>query len=238
MTIETVTLDYNSLLNKETDLKSELEKAFGNQGLGVCLIKNVPGLVEKRSQLLRLASVFANLQDSVKQECVHPESSFLFGWSHGKEIMNGKPDSAKGSYYNNPILDDPLQNQEYIQKYPEYGYPNVWPKQMPEFKEAFMSLGALIVDVGILLASHCDEYLTSTYPDIPSNFISNALKDSKTCKARLLHYFPQSSLENQDAMDSWCGLHIDHSLLTGLTSAMYMLNDENVLEEPENAGTI
>ena len=30
-----------------------------------------------------------------------------FGWSHGREIMNGMPDMLKGSYYANPIVDCP-----------------------------------------------------------------------------------------------------------------------------------
>ena len=41
--------------------------------------------------------------------------SSSFGWFHEKEIMNGKPDTLKGSYYANPIVDKPTvsaQNQE------------------------------------------------------------------------------------------------------------------------------
>lgn len=44
----------------------------------------------------------------------------------------------------------------------------------------------------------------------------------QTTKARLLHYFPPSP-ENplpseNEPIDSWCGFHLDHSLLTGLCS--------------------
>jgi len=48
-------------------------------------------------------------------------------------------------------------------------------------------------------------------------------------KARLLHYFPPSeenALPSDDEpVDSWCGFHLDHSLLTGLCSAMFLRNE-------------
>lgn len=42
-----------------------------------------------------------------------------------------------------------------------------------------------------------------------------------TTKARLLHYFPPppgKSMTDDGAVDSWCGYHLDHSLITGLCS--------------------
>lgn len=72
------------------------------------------------------------------------------------------------------------------------------------------------------MARHCDKYLNLSYPDLPEHFIESAVEKSTTIKARLLHYFPRSSEEAEANIDSWCGLHIDHSLLTGLTSAMYI----------------
>jgi hypothetical protein len=59
--------------------------------LGLVVVKNVPGFLQKRVELLKLASVYANLPDDIKQKCEHPESRYSFGWSHGKEVMNGKP---------------------------------------------------------------------------------------------------------------------------------------------------
>ena len=43
-----------------------------------------------------------------------------FGWSHGKEIMNGKPDTLKGSYYANPTVDSPTIAEAERKAYPEY----------------------------------------------------------------------------------------------------------------------
>ncbi|KAJ3006430.1 hypothetical protein HKX48_000122 [Thoreauomyces humboldtii] len=223
-----VVLDYNDLVSDTVDLTSELKNAFGAGALGACVVKNVPDFVQKREKLLTLASVLANLPEDVKKKAEHPESSYLFGWSHGKEIMNGKADFAKGSYYNNPIY-DVVENADpdYTTKFPEYAHPNKWVEELPELKDAFMDLGSLIVRTGQLLARHCDKYLSTEHPDLPSNFIETAIAQSTTVKARLLHYFPVEEPATAPAPtstpdDSWCGQHVDHSILTGLTSAMYI----------------
>lgn len=44
------------------------------------------------------------------------------------------------SQHIDPVLDDPQRDADYIAKYPEYGYPNVWPQELPEFKEAFQEV--------------------------------------------------------------------------------------------------
>ncbi|KAJ3213851.1 hypothetical protein HK099_007166 [Clydaea vesicula] len=230
-----VLLDYNDLLNPNADLNSLIDKAFGNKtgSLGVCLVKNVPDLPLLRKNLLLLASEFTKLPSQTINKYVHQQSTYSFGWSHGKEIMNGKPDFAKGSYYNNPTYEIPPSSKdpEYVKSNPFYGHQNIWPNQeLPQLQPAFMDLGKKIVDVGILLAKHCDKFINkdlSTKKDL----ITNAIEKSETHKARLLHYFPitpEDVKETSDGgnLDSWCGLHVDHSMLTGLTSAMFV--DESI----------
>lgn len=36
---------------------------------------------------------------------MHQDSCYSFGWSHGKEKLQGRPDVSKGSYYANPQYD-------------------------------------------------------------------------------------------------------------------------------------
>lgn len=45
----------------------------------------------------------------MKEKYVHAKSVYSFGWSHGKEKLEGKPDIAKGSFYFNPIHDRPVR---------------------------------------------------------------------------------------------------------------------------------
>ena len=65
------------------------------------------------------------------------------------------------------------------------------------------------------------------------------MKSSTTTKARLLHYFPPQTPsqsangpgdESSEYEDNWCATHLDHGCLTGLTSAMYV--DENNNSSP------
>ena len=239
MVFAPVLLDYHDLLNPNANLNELIEKAFGNskECLGLCFVSNIPSLAYKREKLLRLASKLAHLDSEELQNMETPETKYGFGWSHGKEIMNGKPDWAKGSFYNNPLLNVPSTNEEYRKKYPSYGGPNVWPtKSLPELEDAFMDLGSLIVEIGKLVTIHCDKFLNKAYPDLPKNFLEDMISNSITHKARLLHYFPISEQEaepNPDGsnIDSWCGLHVDHSVITGLTSAIYL--DESKDEFPE-----
>lgn len=75
--------------------------------------------------------------------------SFSFGWSHGKEIMNGKPDTLKGSFYANPIVDQPIVSDALKRKFPYYYGHNIWPSPsdpgMESFESAFKALGQCVV---------------------------------------------------------------------------------------------
>jgi isopenicillin N synthase-like dioxygenase len=64
--------------------------------------------------------------------------------------------------------------------------------------------------------------------------LPSLISTSQTTKARLLHYFPPSP-ENplpadDEPIDSWCGFHKDHGLLTGLCSAVFLDSSGNAAE--------
>lgn len=60
--------------------------------------------------------------------------------------------------------------------------------------------------------------------------------ESTTTKARLLHYFPPEETSGEKDLDSWCGTHLDHGCLTGLTSALW--TDESELPEDATIGDV
>lgn len=141
---------------------------------------------------------------------------------------------------------------------------------MPELENAFKTLGNMIVSVGMLVAKQCDKYVHSICPSYEINKLQSILEESRCCKARLLHYYPNKNLimskdneindmkiekENIPIIDcfdnnsncmmnisksnfcipdeefsSWCGWHNDHGSLTGLTSAL-LLNEEGEIIE-------
>jgi hypothetical protein len=110
-------------------------------------------------------------------------------------------------------------------------------------------LGGLIAQVGIELAKACDVNGFSPTPIAPM------IERSRANKARLLHYFPSTSSsseteaegaegpegaegaegaegEAEGAEDDACGVHLDHSLLTGLCSAQYLSPTPNPTSPP------
>ncbi|THH11772.1 hypothetical protein EW145_g440 [Phellinidium pouzarii] len=218
----------NFLQASPLTLQSSIETAFGSdpKALGIIIVKDLPSdYVTKRHRLLKLAERFASLEESTKEKYVDPTSRYSFGWSHGKEIMNGKPDTFKGSYYANPLVDSPVVSSHEKQNYPEYYGNNIWPSAAEEgfegFEEAFKDLGCLVFKVGCELAAACQPFDRS--------LSLSELVSKQTTKARLLHYFPPS-LDNplpieEEPIDSWCGFHLDHSLLTGLCSAMLLSHE-------------
>ncbi|KAF9951332.1 hypothetical protein BGZ65_006020 [Modicella reniformis] len=139
-------------------------------------------------------------------------------------------------------MDEPESSKILQEQFPEYCHPNVWPKQdLPELEKAFKDLGQFIVGIGKEVAKKCDAFVHSKIPQssFSSTHLQDVIRDSKTTKARLLHYFPQTTNtimegEKKDDMDTWCGWHLDHGSLTGLTSAMYIDESNiqnNVLQE-------
>lgn len=234
-----VTIDYNDLCDDTKDLSREISEAYGSEPgcLGILLVKNVPGFVEKRQALLPLALEFAKLPEEKKKQYEDAASNYSFGWSHGKEILqDGKADIYKGSYYANPQYNRPTEDPKLIKDYPEYCAPNVWPTaEIPQLEEAFMNLGRLIVEVGVKVAKHCDQYVEARCPSYEKGKLQRILSTSRAAKARLLHYFPPAAEVPEE--NPWCGLHLDHGSLTGLTSAIYLTQDGKEVPCPDpNAG--
>ncbi|KAF5375117.1 hypothetical protein D9758_000027 [Tetrapyrgos nigripes] len=259
-----VCISYPDLVSDHTSLLvgASIEEAFGSdpRALGIIVVRDMPEEYRGyRERLLKLAYKFAHLDENVKEKYTDPLSRYSFGWSHGKEIMNGKPDVLKGSYYANPVVDVPSVSDAYRKAYPEYYGKNLWPdaneKGVEGFEQAFKDLGGLIFKIGCELAQACQPFgvyffkivfdlmrllqltlhlalkqLSDTSLSLPK-----LISSSQTTKARLLHYFPPSPdapLPSEDEpVDSWCGFHLDHSLLTGLCSAMF-LKEGKAGEEP------
>ncbi|KAJ2919330.1 hypothetical protein MD484_g1104, partial [Candolleomyces efflorescens] len=234
-----VSISYNDLKSSPHLLTPSIEKAFGSQpdSLGIVIVKDLPEeYVRYRERLLKLAYKFATLDADAREKYVDESSKYSFGWSHGKEIMNGKPDTLKGSYYANPVVDKPTVKAEEQQKFPEYYGENIWPAKdeagVQDFEEAFKDLGRFIFKVGCELAVACQPFALARFSD--SNLsLPDLIATSQTTKARLLHYFPpaqagaDAELDSEDQpVDSWCGFHLDHSLLTGLCSALFLKNTE------------
>ncbi|XP_016436323.1 uncharacterized protein LOC107762470 [Nicotiana tabacum] len=239
LTLRTVSISYSDLRDRNADLSAKIEQGFGPNGLGILSVSEVPGYSLWRKNLLQLGPRLANLPEDVKMKLEDPNSRYNFGWSHGKEkLESGKLDLLKGSFYANPILDVPTTEQSLIERYPSYCGSNIWPRNvLPELETAFKTLGKLILDVGLLLAYHCDRYAMLEGTDCG---LERTLVRSRCHKGRLLYYFPaqhgQQTSAACDSMSSWCGWHTDHGSLTGLTRGMFSRNGVGVVCPDSAAG--
>lgn len=242
--VSVVLIDYSELTGTPTpEMMEKIKAAYGYEGLGILAITGVPEFAKKRAACLPKSYEFGNLPVETKAKYEHPGSFYSFGWSHGKEKLEGKFDYAKGSFYANPVHDKPVEDAETIEKFAAFCHPNIWPSEedCAGFENAFKDLSRLIVGVGAKLAVHCDAYVRSQLPGFsgPQAELASIVENSRTHKGRLLYYFATDSKFNNkaeaeahhaaaaehnkgsDDVSSWCGWHNDHGSLTGLTPAMF-----------------
>ncbi|KAM0455350.1 hypothetical protein ACHAPV_000648 [Trichoderma viride] len=215
-----------------------LQQAFGPDSLGILVVKNVPEeFAQLRHVALSYGSYLGNLPKEELDKLENAKAKYLTGWSLGKETLkNGQADTFKGSYYANcafyvnPSLDCAEPTAEFSpETFPEYLSPNIWPAErvLPGMKPAVTSLCRLIIDVAVLVARACDRFAEKEIQGYPKGYLEHVVSSSNTTKARLLHYFPQgasdaASTAAEGDEDDWCGTHLDHGCLTGLTSAMFI----------------
>jgi isopenicillin N synthase-like dioxygenase len=219
-----VKINYTDLLDtsKSKQLYSNIEEAYGKDGLGILIIEKVPEYLEARENLFKLTHQIVNLPESSLRKVETPPN-YEFGWSHGKEYLSDKPDYLKASYYANlrPVTDPNSKDR------------NIWPEEIPEAEKIFHRLGNIIRGVGVNLLDVIDSYIKNTYQLYNLNY-RKLVESSKENKGRMLYYYPRKAAKNSSNVDqeNWCEWHNDHGSLTGLTSAMYV--DENGKESTVN----
>jgi isopenicillin N synthase-like dioxygenase len=223
---QVVIVDWDDLLNHDVSvLQPALSKAFSSTGL-IC-IRNVPGFVKAKAALLPQAHALVNLPaDYLKSELTDATSLYNAGWSHGKERLGDKPDTAKGSFYFNPISDVPgtaHDRQQYPLSYPS----NKWPTQkLPNFEPACKEMGIILTTVTLQLSRHIDRLASAKCDSYPENFLYETIKDTEKVKGRLLYYYPldihASTSNEEQRQDSWIGWHNDSGFLTALAGEIYV----------------
>lgn len=188
-TSKVVTLEYSDLTSPKAELHDQIAEAYGPDGYGLLLVKNIPTYTELRTRLLLLNYDLAHLPEAKLKKLVKPEYHYGVGFSRGVEKFKGKPDFSKGSFYANPQLDETIYNPQNPSEVLVPG--NVWPKEdLPEYEYAFKDLGRLVVGVGERVAGVVDKYVEKALPGFEKGKIQRIIRESKTCKARGLLYYP------------------------------------------------
>ncbi|CAK4020601.1 Hypothetical predicted protein [Lecanosticta acicola] len=231
-----VTVSLQELKNGSVSLET-LEQAFGPNSLGIIIVRNLPDeFASLRRRLLSLASYLAALPEEELRRVERPDARYNIGWSCGKEkLSNGQFDTFKGSYYVNPVHDSDLERKarELYPDLKDMTAENAWPDEsvLPGFRDTFLQMCSLIVDVAALVAKNCDRYGVAKLEGYQDGTLEKIVKESISTKARLLHYFPPPAEKDEkdgrpdsakEMEDGWCGTHQDLGALTGLTSNMFV----------------
>eukprot|EP01083_Nonionella_stella_P093725 262757_1 len=223
-TLPMVILDYNDL-HAKADLSSSIETAYGNTGLGILLVKNVPGVAEKRKNLLETSRQLAHLDEAIKQQLEDKVSSYAIGYSHGKEMLaKGQPDLRKISYYANPISNHVTDDEELVKNHrPVYG-DNIWPDQhLPQLETAFMDMGQLIHSVGQLIAHQLDQYVMRVRDGYEPGLFQQVI-GTDVPKGRLLYYLSDQEMDEYET-----GEHSDRTDVPK-GRLLYYLSDQEMDE--------
>jgi len=227
---EVVLLDYADLLEGKKDFGDAIERAYGDGGLGILAVRGIPGFLEARQKLLPLAWNLGTMEpkDLEKYELEH--TFYCTGWSRGREKFQGKPDVAKGSFYANPIYDDPaLGDDDLRTKFPYACTRNVWPTEVPELEQAFKDVGRIIYEAAKPVVKQCDAFVESRLGPGSGVLYDKTFEKSRLHLGRLLHYYANPGDCGEGGEGTWCGWHNDNSTITGLVPAMWI--DESSGEE-------
>ena len=229
-----VTISYADVINANVDVNDAISAAYGPEGLGVIIISDVPDWQDLTKRTIPLAHKLVNLGPEILKSLEHEPSLYNSGWSFGKEKLGDKPDFKKGSFYFNPLCDDP--RPDIREKYPWALPDNRWPRDsLPEFEVMCKKLGTRMHEVIVALAKRIDGMRLGAP-------IASELETSMKAKGRVLYYFPLSKVELVDASknpDGWIGWHNDSGFLTGLTPDIYFNHNTGEIipnPEPETAG--
>lgn len=253
--IEYSDLEDISKTKNYSSLRKEIETAYGINGVGALIIKNIPNHYENKHRLLSLSQKLVDLPKESLEKLERPDLDYGLGWSHGKEMFDGIPDLKKGSFYAQLHVHNELTGKS-NNKTPDN---NIWPyEELPELEAAFHHLGNQIRLVSFDLIRCIDDYIKSIYPQYNIDN-TQIIKSSDHNTGRLLHYFPKnydannklyikkmSNIKNNNKTESeefntsnnflnednnWCGWHNDHGSFTGLASALYFDRQGNVLND-------
>lgn len=177
--MELPSLSYTDLLAQGDVAQALVASAFSSapSALGALVVTGLPPFFAPlHARLLQLGYEFGSLPPEVRERSSDPASHYAFGWSHGKERMNGRLDVAKGSFYNNASAGD------------DEDVRNIWPSEV-DIEASFKEMSRFLVELGIQVARLCDGALTAYGGTAggQGKSLESLIRESRACKSRLLH---------------------------------------------------
>lgn len=104
----------------ESRVAQAISEAFAPGGPGILLVNRLSEqFAIDRASLFAAGRALSSLPEHLLQELEHKELDYSVGWSRGHESFKGVIDIKKGSFYANPIYDDPAEGDPALAgKYP------------------------------------------------------------------------------------------------------------------------
>lgn len=178
--------------------------------IGFVFIK-APKISKLLPNIFRVFGKVFNLPTTIKEQYARPDLFYQRGWTPPfTEVAiacrgRGLPD-AKENWFMGPEIShlDP----ETVKKFPHHYIPNIWPKEVPEFRPAMLRLYNVLHSCGIGVLDALSVYL-----DKPKNYLSNMAENSPTVM-RAIHYPPV--MPEQVGKIIWACRHTDINFITVL----------------------
>ena len=194
---------------KKAQFVQNLGEAFHN--IGFVALKNHGLEKELQDNLYAAIKKFFSLSDEIKSKYEHPEIGFQRGYTgKGKEHAKGRnTGDLKEFYHVGQELSHIPDSDRVKTTYP----PNVWPEEIPEFKDIAIQVFKTIEDAGRNMLRAIAIYL-----DLPKDYFEEKVKYGNSI-LRQIHYFPIENPEEVPSDAVRAAEHGDINLITLLMGA-------------------
>ena len=203
-------LDLADFTSGDPQKKEKFVQALGEayNNIGFVAIRNHFLTDELSARLYDTIKKFYALPDSVKQKYEIPGLAGQRGYiGKGKEHAKGRNTGDLKEFYH--VGQEVLDNDPIKKEYPE----NVWPEELPEFKETALDVYRRLENTGVQMLRAIALYL-----GLPENYFDEKVKHGNSI-LRPIHYFP---IENPDVVPAdavRAAEHGDINLITLLMGA-------------------
>jgi isopenicillin N synthase-like dioxygenase len=191
---------------KKKKFVAELGAAYNN--IGFVAIKNHHLTDELSAKLYSVIQRFFALPDAVKQRYEIPGLAGQRGYiGKGKEHAKGRNTGDLKEFYHvgQEVTDDDPVKKEYPA--------NVWPEEMPEFKDIALDVYRRLEKTGVYMLRAIALYL-----NLPENYFDDKVHHGNSI-LRPIHYFPIENPEEVPADAVRAAEHGDINLITLLMGA-------------------
>ena len=203
-------LDLADFTDGDTQRKAKFVEQLGSayNNIGFVAIKNHYLTDELSANLYSVIKKFYALPDSVKQKYEIPGLAGQRGYiGKGKEHAKGRNTGDLKEFYH--VGQEVLDNDPIKKEYPD----NVWPTELPEFKEIALDVYKRLEKTGVQMLKAIALYL-----NLPEDYFDNKVHHGNSI-LRPIHYFPIEDPDSvpEDAVRA--AEHGDINLITLLMGA-------------------